>query len=61
MDIKDPATTSMPTDGCTMGEVLFRGNTVMSGYYKDAGAMAEAMSGGWLQSGDLVVRHAGDG
>ncbi|CAD6252143.1 unnamed protein product [Miscanthus lutarioriparius] len=62
VDVKDPATmTSVPADGRTMGEVMFRGNTVMSGYYKDAAATAEAMSGGWLRSGDLAVRHADDG
>ena len=62
VDVKDPATmASVPADGRTMGEVMFRGNTVMSGYYKDAAATAEAMAGGWLRSGDLAVRHAGDG
>ncbi|RLN27992.1 hypothetical protein C2845_PM05G08660 [Panicum miliaceum] len=61
VDVKDPATMrSVPADGRTMGEVMFRGNTVMSGYYKDAAATAEAMAGGWLRSGDLAVRH-GDG
>jgi len=43
-----------------VGEVMLRGNTVMSGYYKDAAATAEALAGGWLRSGDLAVRH-GDG
>jgi fatty-acyl-CoA synthase len=62
VDVKDPATMrSVPADGRTMGEVMFRGNTVMSGYYKDAAATAEAMAGGWLRSGDLAVRHAADG
>ncbi|CAN6247449.1 unnamed protein product [Urochloa humidicola] len=62
VDVKDPATmASVPHDGRTIGEVMFRGNTVMSGYYKDAAATAEAMAGGWLRSGDLAVRHAGDG
>ncbi|AQK67909.1 Probable acyl-activating enzyme 1, peroxisomal [Zea mays] len=62
VDVKDPATmASVPADGRTMGEVMFRGNTVMGGYYKDAAATAEAMAGGWLRSGDLAVRHAGDG
>ncbi|XP_062224292.1 butanoate--CoA ligase AAE1-like [Phragmites australis] len=61
VDVKDPATMrSVPADGRAMGEVMFRGNTVMSGYYKDAAATAEAMAGGWLRSGDLAVRH-GDG
>ncbi|XP_062217972.1 butanoate--CoA ligase AAE1-like [Phragmites australis] len=61
VDVKDPTTMrSVPADGRTMGEVMFRGNTVMSGYYKDSAATAEAMAGGWLRSGDLAVRH-GDG
>ncbi|CAN6236912.1 unnamed protein product [Urochloa humidicola] len=59
VDVKDPATmASVPRDGRAIGEVMFRGNTVMSGYYKDAAATAEAMAGGWLRSGDLAVRHA---
>ncbi|KAF7017095.1 hypothetical protein CFC21_030585 [Triticum aestivum] len=58
LEIKDPATMeSVPSDGRTVGEVMLRGNTVMSGYYKDPAATAEAMSGGWLRSGDLGVRH----
>ncbi|KAI5012914.1 hypothetical protein ZWY2020_025180 [Hordeum vulgare] len=48
---------SVPSDGHTVGEVMLRGNTVMSGYYKDATATAEAMKGGWLRSGDLGVRN----
>lgn len=59
IDIKDPVTMkSIPADGRTMGEVMFRGNTVMSGYYKDLNATKEAMEGGWFRSGDLGVRHA---
>ncbi|CAN6207854.1 unnamed protein product [Urochloa humidicola] len=58
-DVKDPATmASVPADGKTVGEVMLRGNTVMSGYYKDAAATAEALAGGWLRSGDLAVRDA---
>ncbi|KAE8812312.1 putative acyl-activating enzyme 1, peroxisomal [Hordeum vulgare] len=48
---------SVPSDGRTVGEVMLRGNTVMSGYYKDAAATAKAMKGGWLRSGDLGVRN----
>jgi acyl-CoA synthetase (AMP-forming)/AMP-acid ligase II len=59
VDVKDPSTMrSVPADGRTMGEIMLRGNTVMSGYYKDPAATAEAMAGGWLRSGDLAVRHA---
>ncbi|CAN6296642.1 unnamed protein product [Urochloa humidicola] len=58
LDVKDPATMeSVPCDGETMGEVMFRGNTVMSGYYKDLAATKESMAGGWLHTGDLAVRH----
>ncbi|XP_074575426.1 butanoate--CoA ligase AAE1-like [Curcuma longa] len=58
VDVKDPATMkSLPADGETIGEVMFRGNTVMNGYYKDLKATREAMSGGWYHSGDLGVRQ----
>ncbi|XP_022132737.1 probable acyl-activating enzyme 1, peroxisomal [Momordica charantia] len=58
MDIKNPITMkSVPADGKTMGEVMFRGNTVMNGYLKDLKATREAFSGGWFRSGDLGVRH----
>ncbi|KAI4995237.1 hypothetical protein ZWY2020_035140 [Hordeum vulgare] len=58
LEIKDPASMeSVPSDGHTVGEVMLRGNTVMSGYYKDAAATAKAMKGGWLRSGDLGVRN----
>ncbi|XP_066164212.1 probable acyl-activating enzyme 1, peroxisomal isoform X2 [Oryza sativa Japonica Group] len=56
--VKNSATMeNVPYDGQTVGEVMFRGNTVMSGYYKDIGATKESMAGGWLHSGDLAVRH----
>ncbi|CAL4920624.1 unnamed protein product [Urochloa decumbens] len=57
-DVKDPGTMeSVPCDGETVGEVMFRGNTVMSGYYRDLAATKESMAGGWLHTGDLAVRH----
>ncbi|KAH6782073.1 AMP-dependent synthetase and ligase family protein [Perilla frutescens var. hirtella] len=58
VDIKDPVTMkSVPADGATMGEIMFRGNTVMSGYLKDVKATEEALAGGWFRSGDLAVKH----
>ncbi|XVE99991.1 hypothetical protein REPUB_Repub03eG0248100 [Reevesia pubescens] len=58
VDIKDSVTMqSVPADGKTMGEVMFRGNTVMSGYLRDLKATEEAFSGGWFRSGDLAVKH----
>ncbi len=44
-------------DGQTMGEVIMRGNIVMSGYYDDQAATSKAFAGGWFHSGDLAVWH----
>lgn len=58
VDVKDPVTMkSVPSNGKTMGEVMFRGNTVMNGYLKDLKATKKAFSGGWFHSGDLGVKH----
>ncbi len=37
-----------------VGEIIYRGPTVMKEYYKDPEATAEAFKGGWFHSGDLV-------
>ncbi|KAL6982608.1 putative acyl-activating enzyme 1, peroxisomal [Sarracenia purpurea var. burkii] len=59
VDIKDPTTMkSVPPDAKTLGEVMFRGNTVMNGYLKDSQATQDAFKGGWFRSGDLGVKHA---
>lgn len=47
----------VPMDGETQGEIVMRGNAVMSGYYKNAGATAEAFRQGWFWSGDAAVMH----
>lgn len=58
IDIKDPVTMkSVPPDAKTMGEVMFRGNTVMNGYFKDTKATKDAFNGGWFRTGDLGVKH----
>ncbi|KAJ0034770.1 hypothetical protein Pint_24729 [Pistacia integerrima] len=58
IDIKDPVTMkSVPPDAKTMGEVMFRGNTVMNGYLKNSKATQDAFNGGWFRSGDLGVKH----
>jgi long-chain acyl-CoA synthetase len=36
----------------TVGEVLVRGESVMSGYWRDAEASKEALRNGWLHTGD---------
>ncbi len=44
-------------DGETLGEVLMRGNNVMTGYLDDREQTEETLAGGWYHSGDLAVRH----
>ncbi|NYD36920.1 fatty-acyl-CoA synthase [Actinomycetospora corticicola] len=59
-DVPDWASVQLvdvPADGTTMGEIVMRGNNVMSGYYRDDEATAKAFAGGWYHSGDLGVMH----
>ncbi len=44
-------------DGESMGEVVMRGNNVMSGYFADEAATERAFRGGWFHSGDLAAWH----
>ncbi len=44
-------------DGEALGEVVMRGNNVMTGYYRDEEATEEAFRGGWFHSGDVGVVH----
>jgi fatty-acyl-CoA synthase len=58
LDVMDPETmATVPADGETMGEVMFRGNVVMKGYLKNPASSAAAFAGGWFHSGDLGVKH----
>ena len=58
LDVIDPETmVSVPADGETIGEVMFRGNVVMKGYFKNKQTTDEAFAGGWFHSGDLGVMH----
>ena len=57
-DVVDSKTMhSVPPDGATIGEIIFRGNTIMKGYFKNPEATAEAFAGGYFHSGDLAVKH----
>jgi fatty-acyl-CoA synthase len=55
--VVDDAMNDVPRDGATMGEVVMRGNVVMTGYFEDEEATERAFFGGWFHSGDLGVRH----
>jgi len=43
-----------------VGEIVYRGPTLMAGYWNNQEATAEAFAGGWFHSGDLV-RQDGEG
>ncbi|GJV00757.1 AMP-binding, conserved site-containing protein [Tanacetum coccineum] len=56
--VKDPVTIeSVKSDEKSIGEIMFRGNTVMSGYLKDPKATKDAFVGGWFISGDIGIKH----
>jgi len=56
--VMDPETMQVvPADGETLGEVMFRGNVVMKGYFRNPEATKSAFEGGWFHSGDLGVMH----
>lgn len=55
--VVDEDMNDVPRDGETLGEVVMRGNNVMSGYHADPVATEEAFRGGWFHSGDAAVWH----
>jgi fatty-acyl-CoA synthase len=55
--IVDDEMRDVPPDGRTMGEVVYRGNVVMKGYYAQQEATEEAFRGGWFHTGDIGVMH----
>lgn len=58
-DVVDAETMApVPADGKTIGEIVFRGNTVMKGYFKNQDATDTAFAGGFFHTGDLAVKHA---
>ncbi|CAM0913954.1 unnamed protein product [Alopecurus aequalis] len=59
VDIVDVGTGhSVPRDGFTMGEIVFRGGSVMLWYFKDHEATKAAIrDDGWFYTGDIGVMH----
>ena len=58
LDVYDPETMRpVPADGETMGEIVFAGNVVMKGYFRNPEATEKALKGGWFWSGDIAVKH----
>ena len=55
--VVDADMADVPADGDSMGEIVMRGNNVMTGYYLDPDATEEAFRGGWFHSGDLGVMY----
>jgi fatty-acyl-CoA synthase len=55
--IVDPGS-ALPLEGEATGELWVRGPSVFAGYLGDERATADAMSGEWLRTGDLVHRDA---
>ncbi len=54
--VLDPETLqAVPSDGETLGEIMFRGNICMKGYLKNEVATEKAFEGGWFHTGDLAV------
>jgi fatty-acyl-CoA synthase len=55
--VVDRQLNDVPRDGRTIGEIVMRGNNVMSGYFEDEKATEDAFRGGMMHSGDLGVMH----
>jgi fatty-acyl-CoA synthase len=59
MKLVDDNGRAAPRDGTSPGQVLLRGNTVISGYFNDPEASKDAFDAdGWFRTGDIGVMDA---
>ncbi|GAC1656179.1 MAG: acyl--CoA ligase family protein [Candidatus Dormibacteraceae bacterium] len=57
LKVVDEAGAEVAHDAATLGELVVRGNVVMTGYYNDPEATAKAIRDGWFHTGDAGVVH----
>ena len=57
MRVVDGEGKEVPADSQTLGEIVFRGNVILQGYYNDDEATKKVMGDGWFHTGDAAVVH----
>ncbi|KMK66322.1 AMP-binding protein [Puniceibacterium sp. IMCC21224] len=55
--VVDDTLSEIPRDAGAKGEIAFRGNGVMKGYFKNPEATADSFKGGYFRTGDIAVLH----
>ena len=55
--VVDSSGKDVAKNGQDLGEIVFRGNVVMQGYYRDPEATKKVMGDGWFHTGDAAVMH----
>jgi fatty-acyl-CoA synthase len=53
--VVDGNNADVPRDGCSIGEVIARGDHIMAGYFAEPEATRAVMVDGWLRTGDMAV------
>jgi acyl-CoA synthetase (AMP-forming)/AMP-acid ligase II len=53
--VVDPNDQDVPRDGHAIGEIIARSDGVMSGYWRQPEATAQALRGGWFHTGDMAT------
>ncbi|MCB1364624.1 MAG: AMP-binding protein [Rhodobacteraceae bacterium] len=54
--VMDETMTPVARDGATLGEIMFRGNVVMKGYFRNPEATARDFAGGYFHTGDIAFQ-----